>query len=137
MKVSRLSLPVNSPAQREATGRVYLDMISGILNVTPVSGISVPVGASFTAVTNVATEAANLTPSNVGQLYVKSFATAHTLAIPNSASFVVGSKITVVNGGAGELTISAAGTLTGTATVAADAVVTLVYVATNSWRVLA
>jgi hypothetical protein len=43
MKVSRLSFPTNSPAQGKSPGRVYLDMIDGVLNVVT-NGIATPVG---------------------------------------------------------------------------------------------
>jgi hypothetical protein len=43
MKVSRLSFPINSPAQGKSAGRVYLDMIEGVLNVIT-DGIATPVG---------------------------------------------------------------------------------------------
>jgi len=43
MKVSRISFPTNSPSQGFSAGRVYLDMIDGVLN-TVTDGVATPVG---------------------------------------------------------------------------------------------
>lgn len=43
MKVSRIAFPVNSPNTGTAAGRVYLDMIDGVLNIVTSEGAT-PVG---------------------------------------------------------------------------------------------
>jgi archaellum component FlaG (FlaF/FlaG flagellin family) len=81
MKVSRLSFPTNSPAQGKSPGRVYLDMIDGVLNVVT-NGIATPVGD--VPVTYASTDLTDKTAAGVAMFTAANAAA--QLALINGAS---------------------------------------------------
>lgn len=143
MKLSRLSLPFNSPTRIVTkAGRIFIDVVAGVLTArTPLGAYTV----GTEAVVNDILEDETVTQAWHNAYVRKSFATACTITIPEEGEddlFINGTSFIVKNIGAGACTITAENTdadlvtLNGEAAIAQGDAVKVIRVAKNTWDIV-
>lgn len=144
MKLSRISLPFNSPTRIAAkAGRVFLDVVAGVLTLRSTLG-SINIGAE--AIINDTAVSTTITQAWHNAYVRKSFATACTIIIPEengtSVAFIPGSSFIVKNVGAGALTLTPENTagdlvvINGDKILAAGDSMKVIRIAQNLWETI-